>query len=176
MLIWRKKTPLLVMTYVTVSNTKYAKICHCIHSVSTVDSDYLIHGTQNMSLYLIPGPEKIQWHPTWQSTHCALVHILAFKSTKLWFSQFLELIWYFQMVPGESWCPWPTEVDPLFNICHDWIAVQRIKDTPLLLRKIMLPRASLIQTLTNYTEYNWVTDWLTLSIKQNRKLDIRLSY
>ena len=54
--------------YVTVSTTKYAKICHCIH--------YLIHGTQNMSLYLIPGPEKIQWHCTWQSTHCAVGHWL----------------------------------------------------------------------------------------------------
>ena len=51
--------------YVTVSATKYAKICHCIH--------YLIHGTQNMSLYLIPGPEKIQWHRTSQNTHCALL-------------------------------------------------------------------------------------------------------
>ena len=50
--------------YVTVSTTKYAKICHCIH--------YLIHGTQNMSLYLIPGLEKIQWHRTVQSTHCAV--------------------------------------------------------------------------------------------------------
>ena len=31
-----------------------------------------IPGTQNMSLYLIPGQEKIQWHRTAQSTHCAL--------------------------------------------------------------------------------------------------------
>ena len=26
-----------------------------------------------MPLYLIPGPEKIQWHRTLQSTHCALL-------------------------------------------------------------------------------------------------------
>ena len=34
----------------------------------------LIHGTQNMSLYLIPRPQKIQWHRhrTLQSTQCAL--------------------------------------------------------------------------------------------------------
>ena len=28
---------------------------------------------KNMPLYLIRGPEKIQWHRTLQSTHCAVV-------------------------------------------------------------------------------------------------------
>ena len=33
---------------------------------------YLIPVAQNMPLYLIPGPEKIQSHHTLQSTHCSV--------------------------------------------------------------------------------------------------------
>ena len=52
------------------------------------DDHYLIHVTQNMSLYLILGPENIQWHSTWQSTHCAveggrLWQVNCFFSSKL---------------------------------------------------------------------------------------------
>ena len=36
-----------------------------------------------MSLYLIPGPEKIQWHRTWQSTHCAVYQMYVSRFTSV---------------------------------------------------------------------------------------------
>ena len=38
---------------------------------------------KNMSLYLIPGLEKIQWHRTEQSTHCAVWHGGIYKESQM---------------------------------------------------------------------------------------------
>ena len=63
---------------------------------------YLIPGTPNMSLYLIPGLEKIKWHRTAQSTHCALEpvsHLLIANWLMtivlwIWLSLSLSLPWF----------------------------------------------------------------------------------